>query len=192
MTTTAETKMRHHARRAPQPGPWTVEKQGEDWAVLDANGFWVCNVGKDELDARHIAACDPQSVIAVLDRVDVGEQERTDASGDVVAEHEAHERTRDYLASARQQLAEAQSEVEQLKRALADSPAMAEFMREVPGALRLHTAETDGLRAQLTAMTAARDELVTLALDERWTSRDPSIREAMKVRISDLSKVGAK
>lgn len=33
-------------------------------------------------------------------------------------------------------------------------------------------------------------EACEIALDERWTSRDPKIREAQKVRIAELRKVG--
>lgn len=77
--------IRRHATRAPQPGPWRLDRQGDSWVVLDANGFWVCDVGRDELDARHIAACDPQSVIKLLDDLDAMTKARDEACDNLEA-----------------------------------------------------------------------------------------------------------
>jgi hypothetical protein len=59
--------MKARAEKAPQPSPWTVQKQGDRYAVLDANGFWVCDVGRDRADAIHIATSHPQAVIDLVD-----------------------------------------------------------------------------------------------------------------------------
>lgn len=62
--------MKMRAEKAPQPSPWSVDKQGDRYAVLDANGFWVCDVGRDRADAVHIATSHPQAVIDLVGQLE--------------------------------------------------------------------------------------------------------------------------
>jgi hypothetical protein len=62
--------MKMRAEKAPQPSPWSVDKQGDRYAVLDANGFWVCDVGRDRADAVHIATSHPQAVIDLVTQLE--------------------------------------------------------------------------------------------------------------------------
>lgn len=45
-------------------------------------------------------------------------------------------------------------------------------------------------KKRLRAVIAARNELVAIAKDSRWTSQDPAIRQRQLERIEDLGKVG--
>jgi hypothetical protein len=67
---TALDELRRIAEAAPQPGPWIVDKQGDRYAVLDDNGFWVCDVGPDRADAAFIAAFNPKTAVMLLDKIE--------------------------------------------------------------------------------------------------------------------------
>lgn len=69
--------MKSRAEKSPQTSPWTVQQQGDRYAVLDANGFWVCDVGRDKADALHIATSHPQAVIELVDKLEAAEAEVT-------------------------------------------------------------------------------------------------------------------
>jgi hypothetical protein len=95
MTNTDEAKLRKRAEKAPQPGPWkAIEGPDGEWRVVDAHGMWVCDVGRDKLDAQFIAAAHPQAVIALLDtiaklRADAQEQAtRTCAAFDYIEQNQ--------------------------------------------------------------------------------------------------------
>ena len=64
-------KLRVRADAATQPGPWSVSvvrHQARDiYTVLDANGFWVADVGAAPDDAAFIAAASPDVVLELLD-----------------------------------------------------------------------------------------------------------------------------
>jgi hypothetical protein len=56
-------KLEAAAKAATQPGPWAIKKSMNagvvNFAVLDANGMWVADVGNVKSEAAHIAAFNP-------------------------------------------------------------------------------------------------------------------------------------
>ncbi|MGE0206143.1 MAG: hypothetical protein AB7E70_19530 [Hyphomicrobiaceae bacterium] len=52
-----------------QPSPWRVDKQQDRYVVLDRDSMWICDVGRDPLQAKFIAAASPDVVLALLDRI---------------------------------------------------------------------------------------------------------------------------
>lgn len=61
--------LRKLAAEATQPSPWSVSKRHPN-LILDANGFWLADVGPAPKDAAFIAAMSPEVVIALLDHVE--------------------------------------------------------------------------------------------------------------------------
>lgn len=59
--------LKKNAEKATQTSPWSVQRQGERYVVLDADGFWVADVGEAPDDARHIATSHPQAVINLVE-----------------------------------------------------------------------------------------------------------------------------
>lgn len=67
-------KLRALAAAATQPGPWSVYRNTSDHrescTVLDANGMWVAECGPSPEDAAFIAALNPTTALALVERVE--------------------------------------------------------------------------------------------------------------------------